>query len=269
MRAGKPGLLWYLPPGQRATVRSVAAGRLLPRSGDSTASDGFAADAAVATGERSGCAVSSAESAVTNISAPWCRRVPRSRRSTSASNVDTTSRPSPPWCRSGPRTCFCKTSPRSPGMSPRSSVAIAGRTRKRAGWRSSPRRRACGHSFGCPDGRSGKAMTRGPPAGACRALLAPLDASEGRRGRRKRDTTPDAIGMSLKRQLLEQAVLSDPEPDCFEAWLLERCLSSETASTGALRAMAQEVLTEWRLTTTSVQFTDWLAAEAPSEDRTP
>ena len=107
------------------------------------------------------------------------------------------------------------------------------------------------------------------PAGACRALLAALDASEGRRGRRKRDTTPDAIGMSLKRQLLEQAVLSDPEPDAFEAWLLERCLSSQTASTGALRAMAQEVLTEWRLTAASVQFWDWLAAGAPSEDRAP
>jgi len=114
-----------------------------------------------------------------------------------------------------------------------------------------------------------RAMTCLRPADACRALLVALDASEGRRGRRKRDTTPDAIGMSLKRQLLEQAVLSDPEPDCFEAWLLERCLSSGTSSTGALRAMAQEVLTEWRLTTVSAQFRDWLAAGAPSEDRTP
>jgi len=106
------------------------------------------------------------------------------------------------------------------------------------------------------------------PAVVCGALLGALEASEGRRRRRKRDTTPDAIGMSLKRQLLEQAVLSDPEPDCFEAWLLERCLSSEMASTGAMRAMAQEVLAEWRLTAASVQFRDWLAAGAPSEDRT-
>jgi hypothetical protein len=106
------------------------------------------------------------------------------------------------------------------------------------------------------------------PAGACRALLVALDASEGRRGRRKRDTTPDAIGMSLKRQLLEQAVLADPEPDGFEAWLLEQCLSSETASMGAMRAMAREVLTEWRLVAVSVQFRDWLTAGAPSEDRT-
>jgi hypothetical protein len=117
------------------------------------------------------------------------------------------------------------------------------------------------------DGLSAMSALR--PADACRALLGALDASEGRRGRRKRDTTPDAIGMSLKRQLLEQAVLSDPEPDAFEAWLLKRCLSSEAASTGAMRAMAQEVLTEWRLTVASVEFRDWLAAGAPSEDRTP
>jgi hypothetical protein len=118
------------------------------------------------------------------------------------------------------------------------------------------------------DGLSAMSALR--PADACRALLGALDASEGRRGRRKRDTTPDAIGMSVKRQLLEQAVLSDPEPDAFEAWLLERCcLSGETASSGAVRAMAQEVLAEWKLTAASVQFRDWLAAGAPSEDRTP
>ena len=117
------------------------------------------------------------------------------------------------------------------------------------------------------DGLSAMSALR--PADACRALLGALDASEGRRGRRKRDTTPDAIGMSLKRQLLEQAVQSDPEPERFEAWLLERCLSSETASTGAMRAMAQEVLAEWKLTAASVQFRGWLAAGAPSEDRPP
>jgi hypothetical protein len=105
------------------------------------------------------------------------------------------------------------------------------------------------------------------PAAACRTLLAALDASEGRRGRRKRDTTPDAIGIALKRHLLEAAVLADPEPEQFEAWLLDRCLSSGRASTGAMRAMAREVLTEWRLTTASVQFRDWLTAGAPSEDK--
>jgi hypothetical protein len=111
-------------------------------------------------------------------------------------------------------------------------------------------------------------MTRLRPASACRALLDALDASEGRRRRRKRDTTPDAIGMSFKRDLLEAAVRYDPEPDDFEAWLLQRCLSGEAASLGAMRAMAREVFTEWTLMAASGQFRDWLAAGAPSEDRT-
>ena len=37
------------------------------------------------------------------------------------------------------------------------------------------------------------------PAEVCSQLLRALDASEGRRRRRKRDTTPDAIGLELKR----------------------------------------------------------------------
>ena len=45
------------------------------------------------------------------------------------------------------------------------------------------------------------AMTCVRPADACRALLGALDASEGRRRRRKRDTTPDTLGMVIKRHL--------------------------------------------------------------------
>jgi len=63
------------------------------------------------------------------------------------------------------------------------------------------------------------------PALVCGALLAALDASEGRRRRRKRDTTPDAIGMSLKHQLLPPALEADPDPDAVEGWLLARCLT--------------------------------------------
>jgi hypothetical protein len=106
------------------------------------------------------------------------------------------------------------------------------------------------------------------PALVCRALLAALDASDGRRRRRKRDTTPDAIGMSIKRRLLTEAAEADPDPDRFEVWLLERCLTRvQTASLGAARAMAREVLAEWRLAAASADFRDWLAAGAPSEDR--
>src|SRR5437016_12597710 len=76
------------------------------------------------------------------------------------------------------------------------------------------------------------------PAVVCAELLAALDASEGRRRRRKRDTTPDAIGLTIKRDLLERAVAADPEPDAFEAWLHEQCLAAG-GSEGGVRAMAR------------------------------
>src|SRR5256886_17599040 len=63
------------------------------------------------------------------------------------------------------------------------------------------------------------------PSQICSELLAALDASEGRRRRRKRDTTPDAIGLTMKRDLLERAVAADPDPDRFEQWLYEQCLA--------------------------------------------
>src|SRR5256886_13328516 len=97
--------------------------------------------------------------------------------------------------------------------------------------------------------RSAPASVETPlrPALVCRALLAALDASDGRRRRRKRDTTPDAIGMSLKRRLLAEAIEQDPDPEAFDTWLLERCLArAEAVSMGAMRAMARDVLEEWR-----------------------
>ena len=111
-------------------------------------------------------------------------------------------------------------------------------------------------------------MTALRPALVCGALLAALDASDGRRKRRKRDTTPDAIGMSLKRWLLAETIKADPDPTSFDAWLLDCCFSRfEDASIGALRAMAREVIAEWRLAAESADFRAWLAAGAPSDDR--
>ncbi|HEX6938586.1 MAG TPA: hypothetical protein VF158_04190 [Longimicrobiales bacterium] len=104
------------------------------------------------------------------------------------------------------------------------------------------------------------------PAAFCRGLLAAIEASEGRRRRRKRDTTPDAIGLALKRALLEAAVAEDPEPDDFEGWLLRRCLAAGPGN-GAVRAMALSIWDEWRLARSSPQFRAWLAAGAPSADR--
>ena len=111
-------------------------------------------------------------------------------------------------------------------------------------------------------------MTSQRPAVVCHALLAALDASEGRRRRRKRDSTPDAVGMTIKRQLLSQAVMDDPDPEMFEAWPVRQCLAeADSASMGAMRAMASEILAEWGLARTLADFWVWLGRDAPSEDR--
>ena len=90
-------------------------------------------------------------------------------------------------------------------------------------------------------------MTAQRPAVACRALLAALDASEGRRSRRKRDTRPDAIG---------------------EGWLPARSLTrTGEMSPGGVQAMARDVLAESRLAAASADFRSWLAPAAPSGDR--
>jgi hypothetical protein len=103
------------------------------------------------------------------------------------------------------------------------------------------------------------------PAEFCRQLLAALDASEGRRKRRKRDTTPDAIGMAIKRDLLERVVQENPTSESFEHWLMERCRDVGAAN-GPVRAMAQEVFAEWRLADASGPFREWLDQGAPSDD---
>jgi hypothetical protein len=106
------------------------------------------------------------------------------------------------------------------------------------------------------------------PADVCRGLLAALDVSEGRRKRRARDTAADAIGLGIKRTLLTAAVHDDPEPEGFEGWLLDQCLGAPAhVSVGATRAMAREILAEWRLAEVSTSFTGWLDAGAPSDDR--
>jgi hypothetical protein len=103
------------------------------------------------------------------------------------------------------------------------------------------------------------------PAEVCERLLAALDASEGRRRRRKRDTTPDALGIAIKRRLLEETVGDDPDPDAYEGWLLERCLRQGGPS-GPVQAMAREIFAEWRLAEESTEFRSWLLQGAPSDD---
>jgi hypothetical protein len=103
------------------------------------------------------------------------------------------------------------------------------------------------------------------PAEICSRLLAALDASDGRRRKRKRNTTPDSIGMAMKRTLLEETVRQDPDPNTYEQWLLEYCLTSDQVS-GSMRAMALEVFYDWQLAQTSAVFRSWLEQSAPSDD---
>jgi hypothetical protein len=105
------------------------------------------------------------------------------------------------------------------------------------------------------------------PADVCRALLAALDAAEGRRRSRKRDQTPDAIGLAIKREVLESVVHDDPGPELFESWLLEYIEKKErNHSPGAVSAMARSVLDEWRLAHSMNDFKAWLDSGAPSDD---
>jgi hypothetical protein len=105
------------------------------------------------------------------------------------------------------------------------------------------------------------------PADVCRALLAALEAAEGRRKRRKRDQTPDAIGLAVKREVLERVVEDDPAPEMFEGWLLSYAQKSEGKhSAGAVSAMARAVLDEWRLAHSLGDFKAWLDSGAPSDD---
>jgi hypothetical protein len=107
------------------------------------------------------------------------------------------------------------------------------------------------------------------PADLCKALLAALESAEGRRRKRKRDQTPDAFGLGVKRALLQRAVEDDPQPDAFEGWLLNypsTCNASGLA--GPAFAMARAVFDEWRLAHQLGEFRLWLEQGAPSDDAT-
>lgn len=106
------------------------------------------------------------------------------------------------------------------------------------------------------------------PGAICGQLLAAMDASEGRRKRRKRNTTPDAIGMGIKKDLLAAAAAADPDPDDFEGFLLEQCLAAGPLA-GATRAMALEILDEWQIAATFDSVRTWLTSGAPSDDTQP
>ena len=97
-------------------------------------------------------------------------------------------------------------------------------------------------------------------------MLAALEAAEGRRRSRKRDQTPDGIGLAIKRNLLQRAVHDDPNPEGFEQWLLQCSLTCAAESAGAVSAMARAIYDEWRLAHSLDEFKNWLDQGAPSAD---
>lgn len=105
------------------------------------------------------------------------------------------------------------------------------------------------------------------PSDVCRALLAALEAAEGRRRNRKRDQTADAFGLTVKRHLLQRVVEDDPAPDAFEGWLLNYPMTCHAPElVGPAFAMARAVFEEWRLAHTLGEFRLWLEQGAPSDD---
>jgi len=105
------------------------------------------------------------------------------------------------------------------------------------------------------------------PAEVCKALLAALEGAEGQRRKRKRDQTPDAIGLAVKRALLERVVEDDPAPEAFEKWLLNYPLTCDAPDlAGSASAMARAVFEEWCLAHSLEEFRVWLDQGAPSAD---
>ena len=102
------------------------------------------------------------------------------------------------------------------------------------------------------------------PSEFSRLALKAIEASEGRRKRRKRDTTPDKIGLEIKRELLERAAGEDPAPEAFEAWLLKQALAAPAS--GPVRALCGEIMDEYKAAARDPHFRGWLAEGAPSDD---
>lgn len=100
------------------------------------------------------------------------------------------------------------------------------------------------------------------PGDYCELALQAIEVSEARRKRRKRNTGPDAIGMEIKRELLRQGAHDRPEPEEFEAWLMEQVMQADAP--GAVRAMALEVLADYQTACDYHSFSGWLAEGAPT-----
>jgi hypothetical protein len=105
------------------------------------------------------------------------------------------------------------------------------------------------------------------PGAFCDFLLKALEAAEAQTRRRKRDQAPDKLGLTIKRELLEQAVAADPAPEAFEGWLMEQIVRTPWA--GPVRAMCEQIFLEYQMAVFQPDFAAWLADGAPSDDADP
>ena len=88
-------------------------------------------------------------------------------------------------------------------------------------------------------------------------------------GKRKRDQTPDAFGLAVKRELLQRAIEDDPAAGSIRRMAAQ--LSSHLRGAGARRAraaMARAVFEEWRLAHSLGEFRRGLSRERRQTMRT-
>jgi hypothetical protein len=105
------------------------------------------------------------------------------------------------------------------------------------------------------------------PGEFCRWALKAEEAADGLRRRRKRDQRPDQIGLAIKSDLLARAAEADPAPEGFEAWLVGQVVGAPAG--GPVRAMALQILEEYRFAALDPALAGWLRAGAPSDDALP
>lgn len=85
---------------------------------------------------------------------------------------------------------------------------------------------------------------------------------------RARDQQADISGSALKARILHELVLLDPEPEEVEA-TLEHIVVVLGPPTGPTRAVAGNVLEDWRAACASPEFVAWLLAQAVHEGMEP
>jgi hypothetical protein len=78
---------------------------------------------------------------------------------------------------------------------------------------------------------------------------------------RLRSQTPDALGLELKRRLLQSVAALDPEPKDLDQ-ALERLVNEGNAPSGSLRALALSFRDEWQALPANPEWIEYLQSES-------